>query len=65
MSKFSAQGLRGCEVIVVQYAAEALAPVNRRIASRRGDCGFDQPIANPLMIALKVIVGGEFGQRPM
>jgi hypothetical protein len=49
--------------VVVKQAAESRTPANPALASVRPDA-IDQPISQPLMIALLMIVGDELCYRP-
>ena len=46
-------------VIVVQHAAQALAPLDHACVSKKARCWADESVGQPLVIALGVIMGDE------
>ena len=49
----------GCTVVVAQHAAQALASLNRAGVSKMTCLGKDEPIRQPLVIALAMIMRNE------
>ena len=56
--------LRGFAVVVVEHAAQSLATLNVAVPISGVLLGLDQPVVEPLMIALSMIMMNEFGDGP-
>jgi hypothetical protein len=50
-------------VAVAQHSAESLTPFDSGVAFANGGGGLQQPVTEPLMISLPVIVGHILGDR--
>ena len=59
VSKTSATNSGGCTVVVVQHATQALASLDRGSGSKMTGLGEDEPIRQPLVIALAMIMRDE------
>ena len=57
------QELRGLTMVVPQHPAESLAAVNGTVATAAAFFGVDQPIVQPLVVPLPVLMGEIFGDR--
>ncbi len=50
-------------VVVVQHAAQSLASLDRSVRVCRNSLGSNEPVAQPLMISLQMVMGHELSDR--
>ena len=62
-AQLGAHPLRGVAIVVVEHSTEPLAPPDLAGASHVRRIGHDEPVAESLVMAFKMIMRGEFLDR--